>query len=99
MEGISITQKLERFLILAGTAKFIFDEILTGEQLQFEVDGSNSMVLKQSPVGHMIVNTGTTKVVSAIRANEIFDPDKPDTFNRCGVPDGKKKLQQLADKA
>ena len=77
--------KTERFLILAGTAKFIFDEILTGEQLQFEVDGSNPMVVETIPGwSHKIVNTGTTKVVSAIWANEIFDPDKPDTFNRCG---------------
>jgi UDP-2-acetamido-2,6-beta-L-arabino-hexul-4-ose reductase len=72
--------KNEKFLVVKGTARFEFRQIMTGESHQIIVDGDSPQVVETVPGWvHNITNIGDTEMTVMVWANEIFDPAQPDT--------------------
>lgn len=75
--------KIEKFVIVAGEALFRFRDILTGDVLELRTDGATPTVVETIPGwAHEVINTGSGELVALLWANEVFDPDRPDTFAR-----------------
>jgi len=75
--------KTEKFLVVSGKAKFKFKNIITHEQHELIVSGDQPEVVDTVPGwSHDITNIGDSELVVMLWANEIFDPDKPDTYAR-----------------
>lgn len=74
--------KNEKFVVLSGEARFGFRHTQTNEYYEKFVTGDKIEVVETIPGWtHDITNTGDTELVVWLWANEIFDRDKPDTFN------------------
>lgn len=73
--------KAEKFLVLAGTARFGFRHILTDEMHELETKGGDGRIVETVPGWtHNITNVGEDELVVMLWANEIFDPQRPDTI-------------------
>lgn len=74
--------KSEKFLVVQGKAEFRFRNILTNEVYSLEISGSENKVVETVPGwGHDITNVGSEMLLVILWANEVFDPDKPDTYS------------------
>ena len=73
--------KNEKFLVVKGRAAINFRKIGSEEVITYHVSGEKPEVV-DIPTGytHNIVNEGDTDLITVMWANEIFDPDRPDTF-------------------
>lgn len=73
--------KNEKFIVVSGTGKIKFRKIDSEEVIEYNVSGEKIEII-DIPVGytHSIENTGDTDMVTIMWANEIFNPDKPDTY-------------------
>lgn len=73
--------KMERFIVVKGTAKIEFEHIITHEKIEFTVSGDKLQYVT-IPVGyqHSINNIGNDELVLVIWANELFNPEIPDTY-------------------
>jgi UDP-2-acetamido-2,6-beta-L-arabino-hexul-4-ose reductase len=72
--------KHEKFLVVSGTARFGFRDLLTGQRHEEIVDGTSARVVETVPGWvHSVTNVGSTELVVMLWANEIFDPSHPDT--------------------
>jgi len=73
--------KSEKFLVVKGRARFGFRHIVTGEVHEILVSGDESRVVETVPGwAHDITNVGDDEMVVMLWANEIFDPQRPDTI-------------------
>jgi UDP-2-acetamido-2,6-beta-L-arabino-hexul-4-ose reductase len=73
--------KTEKFLVVQGEARFGFRHVLTGERVDLVVRGEEARVVETVPGWvHDITNIGTDVVVVLLWANEVFDPQRPDTI-------------------
>lgn len=73
--------KSEKFLVVKGRARFDFRHIVTGEVHEILVSGDESRVVETVPGwAHSVTNVGDDEMVVMLWANEIFDPQKPDTI-------------------
>ena len=73
--------KTEKFLVLEGSARVYFRSILSEEVLEYEVHGDDFVVIDIPPgYTHSIENIGAGELVTLFWANEIFNPEHPDTF-------------------
>lgn len=73
--------KVEKFLVIEGEAVVKFRQIEGEEILEYPVNGLSLRVIDIPPgYTHSITNTGTTDVITLFWANELFNPDKPDTY-------------------
>lgn len=72
--------KIERFCVVAGTARISLRRVLTSEVVHFDVTGQEPCVVDM-PIGwtHSITNTGSQEVVTVFWTHELFDPNRPDT--------------------
>ena len=74
--------KNEKFLILQGSAKFRFKNILSQDTYCMDVDSESYEIVETIPGwAHDITNTGSDDLIVMFWANEIFDESKPDTFS------------------
>ncbi len=73
--------KMERFIVIKGKAKITFEHVIDHNKFEFEVSGDKLQYVT-IPVGyqHCINNIGDTELVMILWANELFDPEIPDTF-------------------
>lgn len=73
--------KNEKFIVVSGKGKIRFRKVGSDEVIEYNVSGDKIEVV-DIPVGytHSIENVGDTDMVTIMWANEIFDPDKPDTY-------------------
>lgn len=73
--------KNEKFLVVKGRAAINFRKIGSDEVITYHVSGEKPEVV-DIPTGytHNIVNEGDTDLITVMWANEVFDPDRPDTF-------------------
>lgn len=86
--GVGVTRgghyhhtKSEKFLVLSGSARFSFRQVHTGESFAVDVEGQQSRVVESVPGwAHSITNTGSGDLIVMLWANEIFDPQQPDTI-------------------
>lgn len=74
--------KLERFIVIKGKAKISFASVIDeNDKYSFTVNDEEIKIVT-IPVGytHNIENIGDGEMILAIWCNELFDPEKPDTY-------------------
>lgn len=75
--------KVEKFVVLQGSALFRFLHILTGEMQVLETRADAPTVVETIPGwAHDITNIGDEPVTALVWASETFDPAHPDTLAR-----------------
>lgn len=74
--------KWELFIVVAGHGLIQERNIVTGEMVEFEVSGDKIEAIHMIPGWtHNIINLSETEnLVTVMTCNEIFDPERPDTF-------------------
>ena len=74
--------KWELFIVVAGHGLIQERNIHTGEVVEFEVSGDQIEAVHMIPGWtHNIINLSETEnLVTVMTCNEIFNPDRPDTF-------------------
>ena len=73
--------KTEKFLVIKGKARFGFRHIVTDEVAEIYTSCDQPEVVETVPGwSHDITNVGDEEMVVMLWANEIFDPENPDTF-------------------
>ena len=76
------TRKIERFCVIDGSGTIRLRNRVTNEIREFHVSGDKpqtvTMLINWT---HNIQNTGDTEMKLLVWANEIFDPQDPDTFS------------------
>lgn len=73
--------KVEKFLVLSGSALFRFRHILTNDIHEIRTQGGDPVVVETIPGWtHDIQNVGETEMVVMLWANEVFDRARPDTI-------------------
>jgi len=73
--------KVERFIIIKGSALFRFENIDTKEIVEINTTSEHLKVVETIPGwSHEIVNIGSDELLAIVWANEIFDRDNPDTY-------------------
>ena len=72
--------KSEKFLVIQGKARFRFRHMDSGETHEIDVRGDKPQVVDTVPGwSHDISNIGQTELIVMLWANEVFDPERPDT--------------------
>lgn len=74
--------KWELFIVVAGHGLIQERNINTGETVEFEVSGDKIEAIHMIPGWtHNIINLSDTEdLVTVMTCNEVFEPNKPDTF-------------------
>jgi UDP-2-acetamido-2,6-beta-L-arabino-hexul-4-ose reductase len=74
--------KIEKFCVLEGEAVVRFRHIVTDELVAYQVKGTDLKVIDIPPgYTHSIENSGLTDLITLFWADEIFNPEKPDTYS------------------
>ncbi len=74
-------RKIERFVVLSGRARISLRKVLTGEVVDFDVDGSSPAIIDMPTLwAHKITNTGDAELTTLFWTNELFDPQDADTY-------------------
>jgi len=73
--------KTEKFLVVQGEAKFGFRHMVSNETHEIIATSKKLKIVETVPGwSHDITNIGTDEIVVMLWANEIFDPENPDTI-------------------
>ena len=74
--------KWEFFIVVSGHGLIQERKIGTDEVIEFEVSGDKIQAVHMLPgYTHNIINLSDTEdLVTVMYCNEVFNPDKPDTF-------------------
>lgn len=73
--------KNEKFLVIQGDAQFKFRHVVSGEVYEIFTNGEKPEVVETVPGwAHDITNVGSNEMIVMLWANEIFDPQHPDTM-------------------
>jgi len=73
--------KIEKFVVVKGTGLIRFRKVDGEEIIEYPVSGDDLKIVDIPPgYTHSIVNMGLEELVTVIWTNELFDPDKPDTY-------------------
>ncbi len=73
--------KTEKFLVVQGEARFGFRHVASGETHEIITTSKKLKIVETVPGwSHDITNIGTKDMVVMLWANEIFNPDNPDTI-------------------
>ena len=75
--------KHEKFLVVSGMGEINFRlaDDPSAPVISYKVSGEKLEVVRIPPgYTHNIVNVGDTDMVTVMWANEVFDPENPDTF-------------------
>ena len=79
--------KTEKFLVVKGDVRMRFRQLMNDDGFEVEVNGGTPQVVDSIPGWvHNITNIGKEEAIVMLWANEIFDPDNPDTI-ACKVKD------------
>jgi UDP-2-acetamido-2,6-beta-L-arabino-hexul-4-ose reductase len=75
--------KWEFFIVVKGRALIQQRNISTGEKREFEVSGDNIQAVHMLPgYTHNIINlSDSEELITLMWANELFDPNRPDTYS------------------
>ncbi|EKD59432.1 MAG: hypothetical protein ACD_55C00011G0001, partial [uncultured bacterium] len=73
--------KNEKFLVVSGEGVIRFRKVGTEEIIEYPVSGAKLEVV-DIPTGytHNISNIGANEMVTVMWCNELFDPERPDTY-------------------
>ena len=73
--------KVEKFCVIQGEGVIRFRHLLKDEIIEYPVNGRAIRIVEIPPgYTHSIENVGTGDMVTLFWANEIFDPQRPDTY-------------------
>jgi UDP-2-acetamido-2,6-beta-L-arabino-hexul-4-ose reductase len=73
--------KVEKFCVIQGRGVIRFRHVVTNEICAYDVSGENIRIVDIPPgYTHSVENTGDTEMITLFWANEIFNPQKPDTY-------------------
>jgi UDP-2-acetamido-2,6-beta-L-arabino-hexul-4-ose reductase len=73
--------KVERFIVVRGTAEIRLRRVLHDDVTTFRVTGDEAAVVDMPTMWvHNITNVGTDDLLTLFWTNEIFDPARPDTY-------------------
>ncbi|MET8231602.1 NAD-dependent epimerase/dehydratase family protein [Micromonospora sp. NPDC005298] len=73
--------KVERFVVLRGTAEISLRRIGDTDVVRFPVGGDEPVVIDMPTMwAHNITNTGQDELLTLFWTNELFDPERPDTW-------------------
>lgn len=73
--------KVERFVVLNGTARISLRKVLTDEVVSFDVSGENPVAIDMPTMWiHRITNTGDSELTTLFWSHELFNPEEPDTY-------------------
>ena len=73
--------KTEKFLVIAGTARFRFRHIVTGDRHEIVTSSDRPEIVETAPGwAHEVTNIGNGEIIVMLWANEIFDRAHPDTY-------------------
>jgi UDP-2-acetamido-2,6-beta-L-arabino-hexul-4-ose reductase len=73
--------KTEKFLVVQGNARFSFRNIISDDSYEIFTSSDELKIVEIAPGwSHDITNIGKESMVVILWANEIFDPNKPDTI-------------------
>ena len=73
--------KTEKFLVIQGKARFGFRHVVSDETHEIITTSKELKIVETVPGwSHDITNIGTEEIIVMLWANEIFDPDNPDTI-------------------
>ena len=74
-------RKVERFVVVGGTARISLRRLFTDEIVSFDVTGDAPAIVDMPTMWvHNITNTGAGEVTTLFWTHELFNPDAPDTF-------------------
>jgi UDP-2-acetamido-2,6-beta-L-arabino-hexul-4-ose reductase len=74
-------RKVERFIVLHGTAEIALRRLFDNAIVRYEVSGARpAMVDMPTLWAHRITNRGNDELITLFWCNEVFDPDNPDTY-------------------
>ncbi len=81
--------KIERFLVVSGTAMISLRRVLDDEVVRFQVKGEDRAYVDMPTLWvHNITNVGDDELVTLFWADQLLDPDAPDTYWEPVVPGG-----------
>jgi UDP-2-acetamido-2,6-beta-L-arabino-hexul-4-ose reductase len=73
--------KFERFLVLRGEAVISLRRVLHDEVLSFRLSGDEPAAVDMPTMWvHNITNVGDSELLTLFWSNEVFDPERPDTY-------------------
>ncbi|MGZ6035552.1 MAG: polysaccharide biosynthesis C-terminal domain-containing protein [Myxococcaceae bacterium] len=73
--------KIERFLVIEGTAEIGLRRVLYDDVVRFHVKGDESAYVDMPTMWvHSITNIGDQDLVTLFWADQLFDPGSPDTY-------------------
>lgn len=73
--------KIEKFCVLQGEAVIRFRHVFSDEVIEYPVSGNKWEVVDIPPgYTHHIENMSDSEMIVLFWANQIFDPEKPDTY-------------------
>jgi UDP-2-acetamido-2,6-beta-L-arabino-hexul-4-ose reductase len=73
--------KVEKFCVIQGRGVIRFRHVVTNEIFTYEVSGESIQIVDIPPgYTHSIENVGDTEMITLFWANEIFNPEKADTY-------------------
>jgi UDP-2-acetamido-2,6-beta-L-arabino-hexul-4-ose reductase len=74
-------RKVERFVVVEGAAKISLRRLFTNDVVTFVVHGDEPVAVDMPTMHtHNITNVGDDSLTTVFWADEIFDPEHPDTF-------------------
>ncbi len=79
--------KLEKFCVIQGEGIIRFKKVGDDEVIEYPVNGTEIKIVDIPPgYSHSIQNTGNIDMICLFWANQIFDPDHPDTYGEPVMP-------------
>ncbi|HNV36634.1 MAG TPA: NAD-dependent epimerase/dehydratase family protein [Rectinema sp.] len=73
--------KVEKFCLVKGKARISLRKVNSTEHYAFDVDDTSIRIVDIPPgYTHAIQNTGTEDCIVLFWANEVMDPNRPDTY-------------------
>ena len=75
------TRKVERFVVVKGSADITLRRVASQDTYSFKVSGEEPAVVDIPTLhAHAITNIGDSELLTLFWTNEVFDPDAPDTY-------------------
>ena len=82
-------RKVERFVVLRGTAEIALRRLFDDTVIRFKVSGDRPAIVDMPTLwSHSIMNTGSDELMTLFWAHPMLDPQNTDTFPEPVDPDG-----------
>ncbi|MBA3718745.1 MAG: SDR family oxidoreductase [Nocardioidaceae bacterium] len=73
--------KVERFVVVAGQGQIRLRRMFSDEVVRFDVNGDTPVIVDMPTMwAHSVTNTGDDDMVTLFWTDDLFDPERPDTY-------------------